>query len=70
MLRKPLKGGGSRLIGRAGNGRFARFTLGAEVCAHCRAFILPEYPEDENGFVEKRWPEACHQCGKDWRGGP
>lgn len=64
--RKPLRGGGHRIIGRTGNGRFARLTLGAEICVHCRAFILPEYPRDEHGFVSKRWPEVCHQCLSAW----
>jgi hypothetical protein len=66
-MRKPLRGGGSRIIGRAGNGRFARLSLGAEVCANCQAFILPDYPRDERGLVEMRWPDTCHQCGKPWQ---
>jgi hypothetical protein len=69
--RKPLKNGGHALIARAGNGRFARFSLGAEVCAHenCRAIVLPEFVEDPaTRFLEKRWPDTCHRCGRaDWR---
>jgi hypothetical protein len=69
IYRKPLARGGSALIGRAGNGRFARLTLGAEVCAHedCRAFILPD-PDPVPGSLGKRWPDICHRCGRPWRG--
>jgi hypothetical protein len=60
--RKPLAGGGSRIIDRAGSGRFARVSLGCETCPECgTGLLVPQY-KDLGGFVQKVMPERCDGC--------
>jgi len=69
--RKALKNGGSRIIPRAGNGRFRKaslrkdFRLDLVVCPHCGRFNPYTIGLDlETGF-QKKPPTHCHACGKE-----
>lgn len=70
--RKPLVGGGSRIIERAGNGRFAKLApLDTRTCPHCECLYMQVYIDrrDVGGFVTKQWPDDCPGCGRQVTGG-
>ena len=68
IYRKPLIGGGSRLIERGAGGRFTRTTLDCKVCADCGQILFRDFVDkmpDVNGRHDprQRYPENCPKCG-------
>ena len=67
--RKPLKGGGSRLIPRDSSGRFrksslADFGLDLIVCPHCGRFNPYSIGLDLGTGRQKKKPTHCHACSE------
>lgn len=63
---KHLKHGGSRIIPRAGDGRFTILSMDNKICGDCGQIIIKEsrnigtinFP-----FFKYFWADVCPQCG-------
>ena len=58
---KPYKHPSKRIQHRDSSGKFTTPCLDAEICRHCKSFILPD-SKFENGLLVKKYPSHCPTC--------